>query len=201
MRNSYLLIRHGESTYNRELRYQGWSRMVPLTELGVRQVEERVKLVKKFDPDVIVASPFLRTRQTAGIFAKTLKKEVLYSNLIIDYRRSESMEGKLHSDFADTKKYKEWLENADEDWDFKLPDGESYNEFASRVKQFIEILEHNYTGKKILIVTHGDIIRSIIRQLTGEKLEATDVANTFVCKLLPLKGNVSEFKYFCEEID
>lgn len=195
MKNRYLLIRHGESKFNKELRYQGWSKKVPLTQQGIDQVKGRVKIIKKFGPEVIIASPFLRTRQTAEILAESTKKEVLYSKLIIDYRRSESMEGKLQSEYVGTKKYKEWLEKADSDWNFKLADGESYNEFNSRVKEFIDILEVSYDKKRILIVTHGDVIRSIIRQLTGKEFQPLDVMNVFVCQLNPEK---LQGKYRCE---
>ncbi len=194
MKNQYLLIRHGETKFNQELRYQGWSKKVPLTQQGVGQVQGRIKLIKKFDPDIIVASPFLRTRQTAEILAEATKKEVLYSKLIIDYRRSESMEGKLQSEYVGTKKYKEWLAKADSDWDFKLEDGESYNEFNNRVGEFIDILERSYDKKKILIVTHGDIIRSIIRQLNGREFQPLDVMNAFVCRLRPEK-NRGKYSY------
>lgn len=169
--------------------------MVPLTAEGREHVERRKKVVKKFNPDIIVASPFLRTRQTAEILASGLKKKILYSTLIIDYRRSESMEGKCLKDFADTKEYKEWLEKAEKDWDFKLADGESYNEFDARIKEFIAILESNYDNKKILVVTHADVIRSIIRQLSGKSFERGDVLNTFVCELNPVGKTGHQHSY------
>lgn len=197
MRNKYLLLRHGESTFNRDMRYQGWSKGVPLTERGADQVRGKIKLVKKFKPDFIVASPFLRTRQTAEMLAKEVKKEILFSKLIIDYRRSASMEGKLQEEYVDTPEYKDWLEKADKDWDFKLPDGESYNDFNLRVREFLDILDKNYEGKRILVVTHGDVIRAIIRQLTGKDLKPLDVVNAFACEMRLAKSSGG---YVCEEV-
>lgn len=199
MQNKYLLIRHGESQYNEELRYQGWSKRVHLTKQGIEQVKGRIKLVKKFKPDLVVASPFLRTRQTAEILASAIKKEVLYSKLIIDYNRSESMEGKLQEEYVGTKKYKEWLEKADKDWNFHLPDGESYNGFDARIREFIEILETSYDKKKILIVSHGDVIRSIIRQYADREFQRIDVMNVFVCELIPNKK--AKGKYIFKEVN
>jgi len=198
MRNRYLIIRHGESVFNRELRYQGWSKNVSLTDEGITHVETRKKIVKKFNPDIIVASPYLRTRQSAVILARDLKKTILYSKLIIDFRRSESNEGKLQKDFEDTKEYKEWLEKAEKDWDFRLPDGESYNGFNGRIKEFIAILEANYDNKNILVVTHGDVVRTIVRELSGVELCREDVLNTFVCELSP--SGKTDYKYIYQII-
>ena len=196
MQNKYLLLRHGESIFNKELKYQGWSKNVPLTDLGRKQVGGREELVKKFNPDIIIASPVLRTRQTAQILAKFLKKEVLFSNLIIDFRRSEAMEGKLQEEYMDSKEYVQWLKKSEEDWDFRLPDGESYNGFNDRIKEFLEFIDNSCDRKKILIVTHGDVIRMIIKEKTGIELQRKDVMNVFACELslARKKADVYEFR-------
>ncbi len=195
MRNKYLLLRHGESVFNKELRYQGWSKNVPLTEYGRHQVESRINLVKKFNPDIIIASPVMRTRQTAQIFASALKKDVLFSKLIIDFRRSEAMEGKLQEEYAGSKEYIEWLKKSEEDWDFKLSDGESYNGFNDRVKEFLTFIDNRCNKKKILIVTHGDVIRVIIKVKTGIELQRKDVMNVFACELSLARKKAEVYKF------
>ena len=78
-------------------------------------------------------------------------------------------------------------------------DGDSYSEFDARIKEYIEILESSYDKKKILIVGHGDVIRSIIRQYTGREFQRIDVMNVFVCELVPNKK--AKGKYIFKEVN
>ena len=68
-----LIIRHGESEWNREHRWQGW-RDAPLTALGERQAQERAEALERsgFAPAVVHCSDLGRARRTAEIVAHHL---------------------------------------------------------------------------------------------------------------------------------
>jgi glucosyl-3-phosphoglycerate phosphatase len=68
-----LIIRHGESEWNREHRWQGWLD-APLTELGVRQAEERAATLagSGFAPRIVHCSDLGRAHRTARIIAAAL---------------------------------------------------------------------------------------------------------------------------------
>src|SRR5579862_1760237 len=68
-----LIIRHGQSEWNLERRWQGW-KDAPLTELGVQQARERAASLADsgFRPVVVHSSDLGRARQTAEIVADAL---------------------------------------------------------------------------------------------------------------------------------
>jgi probable phosphoglycerate mutase len=72
-----LIIRHGQSEWNLEGRWQGWKN-APLTDLGVAQARERAAAIVEsgFAPKVVHSSDLGRARQTADIVAEALGVEV-----------------------------------------------------------------------------------------------------------------------------
>jgi len=68
-----LIIRHGESEWNLEHRWQGWLDS-PLTELGERQARHRAESLaeSRFAPAVVFSSDLGRARRTAEIIAERL---------------------------------------------------------------------------------------------------------------------------------
>ena len=72
-----LIIRHGESQWNLEHRWQGWLD-APLTALGERQARERAEALagNGFRPAVVHCSDLGRARQTAEIIAERLRTTI-----------------------------------------------------------------------------------------------------------------------------
>ena len=74
----FLLVRHGEPDYER---IRKWSNVdvarnyAPLTEVGVKQIENTIKELKKENADIIISSPFTRSLQGAGMMARELQLE------------------------------------------------------------------------------------------------------------------------------
>jgi isoleucyl-tRNA synthetase len=149
--NTYFVIRHGEATHNLQgLASADPKEPVHLTELGKQQVAEQIPRLKEAGVDLIIASPFVRTRETAEILRDGIDGGI---ELMFDERLREIDIGvynhgtweKFHEDFPKT------VENFD-----KAPEGgESYQTVKSWMMDFMHDIEIKYQNKKILIVTHG----------------------------------------------
>jgi len=152
-----LLVRHGETEWNRERRYQGWSDS-PLTARGLAQAEAIGRYLC-IHPDAhgatIVASPIGRARRTAEIIRERLGRS---EPLVFEDRLRElsfgSWDGLRRSEIAalrpgifDGEGYHEWY--------FATPDGETYEIFAGRVGAWLA-----ETGNgPLIVVTHGVVTR------------------------------------------
>jgi broad specificity phosphatase PhoE len=140
-----LFVRHGETDWNAERRWQGHADQ-PLNDTGRAQARDAAALLAERTVDVVYASPLARAHETAVIIAEQLGRTVL-----IDGRLREvdvgDWSGRLHSDIE-----------ADglETWN----GGETYEEMADRVVPAVLDLANRHPGKTVLVVTHGGVIRA-----------------------------------------
>ncbi len=168
--NTYLLMRHGEAESNAN----GVSSTKrhdknPLTENGRAQIISAVDHLKAHGIDIIVASPYERTRQTAELVADLIG----YDKNTIEYddRLGEVQFGIL--DGATMEEYHAFLGN-DSNWGSKSPDGgESWNEVKRRAGSALYELERTEEGKKILIIAHNSPLRMMTAAAHGEPLDET----------------------------
>ena len=152
------LIRHAESIYNEKRLLQG-QKDCNLSKKGLKDTKEKAKEFPS-DFDICFCSPLKRTKQTAEIL-------VPYTNVIYDQRIIERGLG----DWENTP-------NTDEK-QFLMrnktvpPNGETFEEFDSRILKFLEMIKNNNKHKKVLIITHGGVIYGIHRIL-GLKVKAIE---------------------------
>src|SRR6188472_3952967 len=86
-----LLVRHGETEWNRARRYQGWLDS-PLTPEGIAQAEaigHRLRLMPEAANAEIIASPLGRARHTAAIIAECLSDTRGHRPIRLDERLRE----------------------------------------------------------------------------------------------------------------
>lgn len=170
-KNEYYIMRHGEALHNiKGLEDTGMDPENVLTDLGITQVED-ARNKNNIDFDFIISSPFPRTRQTASIMAG--QKEVLVDEYFteIDLGKYDGQKvEKLHQDYGiEYLKFKT-----------KIGGGESHKDVMDRVMLGIKNLEEKYSGKKILIVTHGGPMRMLIAAselLTEEEVVNDELSN------------------------
>ncbi len=149
--NIYHVIRHGEADHNlKGMASADPNEPVHLTELGRKQVADQISKLKELGIDLIIASPFVRTRETADIIREGLGGEV---EMLFDERLREMDIGiynkgpwsKYHEDFPKT------VENF-----YNGPEGgESYNTVKGWMMDFIHDVEIKFQNRKVLIVSHG----------------------------------------------
>lgn len=163
---SVYLLRHGEDKYTAEKRHKGWSKGVPLTQKGIRQVKTVSKKLINKDIDLIFSSDLLRTKQTATIASKALQIKVKVDRRLRDLRESASHEGMRESEFSHLESYKKWMKNF-HNLDFKLADGESTGELYTRTTDFAREIEKKYAESTVLIVTHQANIAALLAYWTN----------------------------------
>lgn len=155
-----LLVRHGETEWNLQRRYQGlWDS--PLTKNGIAQARAIGAFASELPVSMIVASPLERARRTAELIREHLPDTV---ELRLDDRLKElsvgSWDGLTYQEIAGRE-----LGVFDGDgrfeWYFRSPDGERYDAFAGRLADWL----HDWGGRgALLVVTHG-IVTRVLRGL------------------------------------
>ena len=153
--NDYFILRHGEARSNKDGFVSSWPEKVynPLTKKGINQLKKIIPKIKKERIDLIFSSNVLRTKLTAEIIAKTLSLKIKF-----DKRLIEIDTGKLNG-----KTIREWHEyfgNRDR-VKTKPPKGESRSDVMKRARNFLRDINKKYKDKKILIVSHEDVLISI----------------------------------------
>lgn len=168
--NTYYYIRHGLSTKNEAgiISSRIENDKYGLTEKGRKEVKrEAEKLKKKGGVDVIISSPFLRTRETAEIIAKTLGLDVVIDDRLSEINHGTQCEGRTHH-LCLPKDGK-----FPADLNYRFGDGESWMDVKKRIAELINYLNKKYEGKKILLVGHGDplmILDAIVQRMSDYKL-------------------------------
>ncbi len=152
-----LFMRHGEAKSNlsNKLNSDVSKQTNGLTENGEKEIREISKEIENKNFSVIFCSDFKRTKDTAAII-----NENLHLPIIEDKRLREVGVGEFEGgpDFE----LDNFRKNNFEAWQSGNPKGiESFESLKSRVFEFLEEVTKKYAGKKILVVTHGDVCRMV----------------------------------------
>ncbi len=149
-----ILMRHGETAWNREKRIMG-DLDVPLTEEGRAQCSSAAELLAAFEIDRIVTSPLVRAAESAGIVAHRLGLPVSTDPRLVEVRFG-SWQGMTYAEVADDPRYHAYAADPVSN---RTPGGET----ASIVQERgLESLATVRAGECVLFVTHGDIIRTML---------------------------------------
>jgi broad specificity phosphatase PhoE len=159
-----LFLRHAHSEANEKEILAGRVEPVRLSEKGRKQSLQLREYIVDFNPDRIYSSPLIRCQETIkGAFPAWQEKLVLDERIIeMDYGKWSGKELK--------KLAKEplWKKISSAPIDVTFPLGESFSAAQERIDNFLdEISSTGQTAKKIVVVSHGDIIRIAINQLLG----------------------------------
>jgi broad specificity phosphatase PhoE len=160
------MARHGETTYNAERRFQGWSPKAVLTEKGIAQARELAEAAAQEDLVALYASPLERARQTAAIVGERIGLEP-----VVDQRFAETDTGDwtdVRYDDVDPALLEAW-KHAGEDW--RYPGGESLEEQQERV--IAGLVDVTQSGRlPALVVCHRGTIRVALCHTRQEGLDA-----------------------------
>ncbi len=158
----FLLIRHGETDWNRALRFQGHID-VPLNDIGLTQAQRLGQHLDAGDWAQALhlhSSDLTRAMQTAQGLANPQRTLQAQSGL-----REQGFgifEGKsvteLQQDMPEL-----WQQWRRFEADFELPGAESTRRFHARTMQALTDLAESHRGERLLIVTHGGVLDMLWR--------------------------------------
>jgi 2,3-bisphosphoglycerate-dependent phosphoglycerate mutase len=177
MENLLVLVRHGESEWNKLNLFTGW-RDPDLTETGVAEAKRAGVLLHKqgFVFDIAFTSVLKRARHTVALILHELGQDTLQ---IVEHEAlNERDYGELSGLNKDDAR-KRWGEEQIHVWrrsfDIPPPGGESLKDTAARVLPYYEkaILPLVKGGKNVLVAAHGNSLRALIMHL--DKLGAEEI--------------------------
>jgi probable phosphoglycerate mutase len=185
-----LLIRHGETAWNREERWQGHAD-VPLCDVGIEQARLLASHLR--GPAyrnggrpirVLYSSDLQRASQTAEVVARALGLETRLDAAWreIDVGRwAGSRREEIREKFAD-----EWRRIEDGE-DLPRGGGETFRGFSARIVAALERLRADHAYQTIAVVTHGGVIRAALLHVLGlpwlRIREVAAIANTAISEL------------------
>ena len=150
-----LLARHGETDWNRELRFQGHADP-PLNEVGREQAAELSTALAQEALAAIYSSPLRRALETAEVVAAPHRLAPVKVPALreVDVGSWQGLtRAEIENRFPD--QYARWLDGG-QGWE----DGETYEQMAERVVAALLELAAAHDGERVLAVTHGGPIRA-----------------------------------------
>lgn len=207
-----VLLRHGESTWNKENRFTGWTD-VPLTELGIGEAKKAGKILKKegFVFDIVFTSVLKRATDTTDIVLKEMGLKIPIENAWqLNERHYGALQGLNKAEMA--AKYGEeqvlkWrrsydvrppsLEKSDKRWpkhDAKykqldekdIPLTESLKDTVKRVLPYwnSRIVPALKQGKKILVSASGNSLRALVKHI--DNVQDNEIVSFNIPTAIPL---------------
>lgn len=161
------LIRHGETVANSENRYLGHTDS-PLTQLGLRQVEELAERLLFKNLEVIFHSDLPRAMTTAMSLVSRISVPV-YSDSRLRELSFGQIEGLNYTQAMETyaKDIRDWYD----DYEHKAPPGgETLTVMRNRVYEFLgELVEMSF--RSVAIFTHGGVCKLLVAHATGQPFD------------------------------
>lgn len=162
-----IVIRHGETDWNREQRFQGQID-VPLNATGHLQAQRLAQALAGERFDALLSSDLQRARQTVQPLEQALARSALPQ---AGWR--EQSFGLLEGLDVPTIKSRHpelWAHWLRHDADYALPEGESVRQFHARVLAALRALAQEHEGRRLLVVTHGGVLDMLWRTAHGLSL-------------------------------
>jgi 2,3-bisphosphoglycerate-dependent phosphoglycerate mutase len=188
MKNVLVLVRHGESEWNRLNMFTGWQD-VDLTEEGVAEAHRAGAMLKAEGAHIDVACTSLlkRAQNTLKIILSELDQDKL--PIVYDAALNERHYGDLvglNKDEARQRWGEEQVHLWQRSYDIAPPGGESLKDTAARVLPFYSksITPEIKSGKSVIVVGHGNSLRALVMQL--DRLSPEQVKELSIGTGMPL---------------
>ncbi len=160
-----LLVRHGETSWNQENRWQGQAD-TPLSQTGYDQARQ---LARRFQHEgrlvqAIYTSDLRRARDTAGVLGQALG---LRPTEATAWREMDigTWSGLTTAEVA-ARHAEEW-ERLRQGEDLPRGGGETFAQFQGRLVQSSQQFIRDHRGEQIIVVTHGGAVRAFLLHCRG----------------------------------
>jgi probable phosphoglycerate mutase len=164
-----IIIRHGESEWNRIGRYQGQAD-APLSDLGMQQAKALAQRLRNEPIDVIYTSPLQRAARTA--------ESVAEFHPVTPFRLAPALMEIHHGDWQGcmideiVEKYprelREWREYPSRS---QFPNGESFSNILKRVLDFRDQLLEQHPDGRVLVSTHDVVVKILVADALGMNMD------------------------------
>lgn len=180
------LVRHGQSLWNLENRFTGWQN-IEITEAGIEEAKKAGLALKKEKIDIAFTSALVRAQHTLSIILNEMGRPgiPIITDKALNERSYGSLEGLNKAETA--QKYGDeqvyiWRRS----YDVVPPGGESLKDTYNRVIPYFEtkIVSHLKQDENVLIVAHGNSLRSLIMYL--EHLSSEEILEREIATGIPL---------------
>jgi probable phosphoglycerate mutase len=170
---------------------------VPLSDLGRKQAEALGDWFARMDgaerPEVVISSPYVRTRQTAEIICRVGGVSGEIERLVLDERLREREFGifdrltgrGIREKFPDLAEHRALLGK----FYHRPPGGESWADVILRIRSALDTISLHHADRRVLIVCHQVVVlcfRYILEELDEERVLAigreSNVLNCGVCE-------------------
>ncbi|HUM14674.1 MAG TPA: histidine phosphatase family protein [Candidatus Nitrosotalea sp.] len=178
-----LLLRHAETEWNRERRFQG-RRDIPLSAAGREQARAAARLLAATPLAAVWSSPLARARETAALIAAPQTLAVQESEAFTEMAFGD-WEGltrdEVRARFPDA--HSAWAESPHE---ARWPGAESLVAVRTRARAGLEALRAAHQGQTVCLVSHGITSRVLILEALGlalDRLWSLQVSSTGISEL------------------
>jgi broad specificity phosphatase PhoE len=161
LKNIYL-IRHGETEWNRDKRFQGQTD-VPLNATGKAQAAELIPLMTQLKVEAAFSSDLCRAYETAQIALSDQRIAIQKDHRLRETNIGEA-EGLTYDEIV--AKFTEesivkWRSYEEHNMDFKYQTGESKRQMMVRIRDAVLEITQNAGKNNIAIFCHGMVMRAI----------------------------------------
>ena len=170
-------VRHGETILTPDRKFSGSGQPnPPLTVEGRAQATAVAAEVAKLTPEVLIASPLQRTRETAEAIAAVVDLPITYDEAWFECSFG-AWDGLSIDEVKSSypREYQAWVSSSG----YPPPQGESYDALGWRIDEALNDLVALYPGQRVVVVTHNGPIKQAVRLALGgppESIFHIDVA-------------------------
>lgn len=186
-----VLVRHGQSQWNLENRFIGWVD-IPLTAAGKAEARRAGEMLSSIRFDHAFTSALSRAQETVRIILETINRRhvPIVRDEALNERHYGDLQG-LNKDETAAAFGKEQVQLWRRSYDASPPGGESLKDTAQRTLLFYQacIKPLLLAGQNILVVAHGNSLRSLVVAL--EQIAPEDIPTLNIPTGIPLRYLVS----------
>ncbi len=151
------MVRHGTTTYNREQRFRGRTKM-SVDAGGRKQARAAAQVLLDMEITAIFTSPLPRAVETAEIMSEVLGSPMIEEEGLIDVDYGawqgltvDEVKGKFGEEMM-----RSWVEDP---VNFSFPQGERLSDARERLEATLPRLGREHQGKAIVVVTHLALLK------------------------------------------
>lgn len=193
-----ILVRHGESLWNRTGKYQG-QQDIGLSSEGVRQAERLAEFFSSWRFEAIYASDLARARDTAAAIAKRHALPVIMDARLREYAFG-TWEGLTREEIE--FRYAELFAKRKQDINTPIPGGETGAQVQARAMEWLRETTAAHIGT-VLAVSHSGTIRTLIAGILDTDITKCHRLRIANCgySIIRSEGKGPQFRFYIEGVN